>query len=201
MVSESVFGVSPVSLYGLSELGYVAWQCERREGFHVGADTHVVEIRRDGETAGAGELGTIVVTDLLNRTMPFLRYDTGDLAIAAAGPCPCGSPLPLLASIEGRAAGAVLLGGGRILTTRTIVNHLAGVLRLGEYRLHQKSATEFRLALPDYRDGAPTPDGRILGHLRALLGDVDISIETLTPSRQNGLKTRAVHSDVALPAA
>jgi phenylacetate-CoA ligase len=197
--SESVFGVTPVSLYGTTELGYVAWQCGRREGFHVGADTHVVEVVRDGRAVGAGELGTLVVTALFNRTMPFVRYDTGDLAIAAAGPCPCGITLPLLASIEGRVAGAVVLGGGRILTTRTIVNHLAGALRLGDYHLHQEGATRFRLALSDDRDGARTPDGVILTHLRALLGDVNISIVAGTRSSEEGSKTRAVQSDVARP--
>ena len=36
---ERVLGTPPVEVYGLTEVGYVAWQCERREGLHVNADT------------------------------------------------------------------------------------------------------------------------------------------------------------------
>jgi len=205
---ECVFGSTPVDLYTLTEVGYVAWQCERREGLHVNADTHLVEIVRDGGAARPNQLGKVVVTDLRNRTMPFLRYDTGDLAIAATGPCPCGRPLPRLASIEGRLRTSILLNDGQILTTRAIVDHLAGVLRLNEYRLHQEITGRFRLelsraaTLADETHGHEQTEARsrdvILRHLRKLLGDVEISIETVGPFPECGEKTHPIVANIPL---
>jgi len=185
-----VLGADPVSVYGLTELGYVAWQCEDHESFHVNAELFVVEVLRDGRPARPGELGAIVVTNLRGRTMPLLRYDTGDLAIAADGGCPCGRPLPRLASIEGRPQASVLLQDGRVVTTRAIVDHLAGSLRLDEYRLHQETERRFRLEVAPgtFAEGPGGASGgadrcekaRVLAVLRELLGEVDIRIEVAT---------------------
>jgi phenylacetate-CoA ligase len=208
---KRVFGIEPVGLYGQTEIGYVAWQCEQRADFYVNADTHLVEILRDGRPAGPGELGTIVVTDLRARTMPLLRYNTADLAVAAAGLCAGGRRLPLLGSIEGRARGSVLLEEGRVLTTRAIVDHLAGTLRLGEYRLHQETTSRFRFEMTSgaagdrgvgKKDAYRQPDKvAILRHLRQILGeDVGISIETVRPWPSDGTgKTHTIFSVVPMP--
>lgn len=204
-----VFGREPVGLYGQTEVGYIAWQCEQRGLFHVNADTHYVEVLRDGITANPGELGTIVVTDLRARTMPFLRYNTGDLAMAESGGCSCGRQLPLIGSIEGRERASILLGDGRLLTTRMILDHLAGTLRLGEYRLYQESLTKFRLEITCHAlDGHPglenvdpdSPDHlTVLRHFRKLLGEIDLSIRIVKPWPADGTgKTHAIFSAVNL---
>ncbi|MGH9389079.1 MAG: phenylacetate--CoA ligase family protein [Vicinamibacteria bacterium] len=206
---ERVLGVNPLNLYGLTEVGYVAWQCEEREGLHVNAELFLVEVLRDGWPAAPGELGTIVVTDLRGRTMPLLRYDTGDLAVAAGGPCPCARSLPLLGSIEGRAQASALLADGRIVTPRALVDHLAGTLRLEEYRLHQETRSRFRLelapsALVDRgvasNAGHPPCDkDAVLRRLRELLGDVEVSIVVAASWPDHAAdKTHAISSAVPI---
>ncbi|HUH12058.1 MAG TPA: hypothetical protein VMK65_03075, partial [Longimicrobiales bacterium] len=37
-------GTAPVDVYGLVELSNFAWECEARRGFHVSADSHLVEV-------------------------------------------------------------------------------------------------------------------------------------------------------------
>src|SRR5207244_1571201 len=44
----------------------------------------------------------VVVTDLTNYGMPFVRYVNGDRAVAGEEPCPCGRGLPLLKRVIGR---------------------------------------------------------------------------------------------------
>ena len=51
-------------------------------GHHVVAEGYIVEILRDGEPARPGEIGEVVITDLNNYCMPFIRYRIGDLAEA-----------------------------------------------------------------------------------------------------------------------
>jgi phenylacetate-CoA ligase len=192
---ERTFGVSPVGFYGLSEVGYVAWQCERLEGFHVSAETCLVELIRDGRPARPGELGRIVVTDLRGRAMPLIRYDTGDLAVAGEAPCACGRSPGLIASIEGRARDAIILEDGRVLAQRAIVNHLSGALPPTRYRLHQETPGRFLLHL----DRGTEEDGAVR-LLRELFGDVEIHpVEGLPPAPGAPEKSQPVSS--ALPSA
>jgi phenylacetate-CoA ligase len=53
----------------------------------------------------AGESGELVVTSLVNRAMPLIRYRIGDRASwpTADSACGCGRTLPLLEGVEGRA--------------------------------------------------------------------------------------------------
>jgi phenylacetate-CoA ligase len=68
----------------------------------VVAESYIVEIIKDGKPAQPGEMGEVVITDLNNYSMPFIRYRVGDLARAIEGPCPCGRGLPRIGEIEGR---------------------------------------------------------------------------------------------------
>jgi phenylacetate-coenzyme A ligase PaaK-like adenylate-forming protein len=182
------FGVAPVGLYGLTELGYAGWQCERRGAYHVNSGTCLVEVMCDRRPARARELGEVVVTDLRGRTAPLLRCATGDLAVAADEPCQCGRPYPLLGSLEGRARDLIELPGGRRLTSRAIVDHLAGLLEPERYRLRQEEPTRFRLEL----DGAPAANA--VRHLQRLLGDVEVEAVAGRPANERRDKSRPVTS-------
>ena len=46
----------------------------------------------------------MLITNLANRVQPCIRYEVGDRLALATGPCGCGSRLPRIARIEGRAA-------------------------------------------------------------------------------------------------
>jgi len=94
--------------YGLVEVsGYVAQECERHTGLHVNGGLAFVEVLKDGEVCGPGEKGRLVVTNLHNYVMPFIRYDTGDLA-TVGNECSCARVFHVLERIEGRSADWVL---------------------------------------------------------------------------------------------
>lgn len=193
------FGTDPVDVYGLTEVGYVAWQCEQRNGLHVNADAFLVEVLRDGRTAQPGEVGTVVVTGLRGRTVPLVRYETGDLAVAGEGPCPCGRTLPLLGSIEGRARDAVSLADGRVLTTRAIVDYLGDDVLPTRYALQQESTSRFRLNLDPACAGERDA---IVSRLSELLGAVAIEVSVgLPPVQGDPAKAHPVSSSVGFKAA
>jgi phenylacetate-CoA ligase len=106
---ERRFGAPVYDVYGIRELGEIAQECEAKQGYHVNAESFLVEILCDGRGARPGEVGEIVVTGLTNRSVPLIRYATGDRARLVAEPCPCGRSLPRLDAIEGRPA-TVLVG-------------------------------------------------------------------------------------------
>ena len=88
--------------YSTEEVGYVALQCPDGAGYHVMAETLIVEVLRDdGSACAPGEVGRVVITDLHNHATPLFRYVIGDMA-EAGSPCGCGRGLPTLGRIQGR---------------------------------------------------------------------------------------------------
>ena len=113
---SEVFGCPVHDDYGAEEVWMIASSCSVG-GLHVHADNVKLELlRADGSACGAGETGSVVVTSLHNRAMPFVRYELGDEAAASDERCPCGRGLPLLASLEGRQNDAFQLPDGARLS-------------------------------------------------------------------------------------
>jgi phenylacetate-CoA ligase len=192
---EEVLGVAPVELYGLTEVGYVGWQCERREALHANADLQLVELLRDERPAAPGELGRVVITDLRSRTLPLLRYDTGDLAVAPQDElCVCGRALPLLGRIEGRVRRMLTRGDGTLITTRDVVEAL-GWLAPDRFRVQQDTGGRILLevAAGENADAAAAA-------LEGLVGEGPILIHgsPLPPPRDGSEKTHGVVSQTPL---
>src|SRR4029078_11767360 len=119
VVVEEAFGRAVFETYGCREVMLMATECEAHAGLHTSMETLVVEVvvREGGNgtsrAARPGELGEVVITDLTNHAMPFIRYANGDLAIPAEpGTCACGRAHPRLASIEGRVTETLVDGTG-----------------------------------------------------------------------------------------
>jgi phenylacetate-CoA ligase len=111
---ESAFGCPVYNDYSSFELHNIAAECSFKS-MHIHSDANIVEIIKDGEQVAPGETGEIVVTNIRNRAMPFIRYRTGDYGAISEEPCPCGRGLPVLKSIEGRKDEYLVLpSGGRI---------------------------------------------------------------------------------------
>lgn len=110
---ESVFRCRVFNRYGSREVGNIASQCAAHGGLHVDALGKYVEVLDDnGAECSPGQEGRVVVTLLTNFTMPLIRYEIGDLAVKAAGACPCGRGLPLLARVSGRVTDIFMSASG-----------------------------------------------------------------------------------------
>jgi phenylacetate-CoA ligase len=92
------------NLYCTREHGCIGFECEKSQGFHIDTESVFLEIVRDGQRVEPGQPGEIVVTDLLNYGMPFIRSRTGDVGIYSPQLCKCGSPLPILKELDGRSS-------------------------------------------------------------------------------------------------
>lgn len=100
---ESVFRAPVFETYGSREFMLIGAECPKHEGLHLTMENLLVEVLDDdGRPTPAGEEGNVVVTDLYNFGMPFVRYVTGDRATAGWSHCSCGRGLPLLTQLVGR---------------------------------------------------------------------------------------------------
>ncbi len=135
---DSVFGVSTCDILGTIELGDIAWQCERREGYHLSADAVIVEFLKDGRAAASGEEGKTVCTSLYGYTMPIIRYAVDDICVPSDRICPCGRTLPMIDSIQGRANDFVVLPDGQIVASCFLVITMQSFHEVDQYRVTQQ---------------------------------------------------------------
>ena len=88
---EQAWNAKAYELYGCQDVGILAWSCEAGEGLHLMEDDYVFEILNPEtkEPVAQGNEGELVVTPLLNHTVPVTRYCTRDIVSVIADPCPC----------------------------------------------------------------------------------------------------------------
>jgi phenylacetate-CoA ligase len=109
---EAVFGAPVANGYGSRDAGFIAHQCPQGS-LHVSAEDVVVElVGADGRPVAPGESGEVVVTHLATGDFPFIRYRTGDMAVASGRRCGCGRGLPVLDEVQGRSTDFILTAGG-----------------------------------------------------------------------------------------
>jgi phenylacetate-CoA ligase len=116
-IIEKAFGCKVFDKYGSREFSGLAYESSAHNGHLVVAEGYIIELLVDGRPAEPGEVGEVVVTDLNNFCMPFIRYRIGDLAVALdnSEPSACGRGLPRIGEIQGRVQSIVLGMDGRFV--------------------------------------------------------------------------------------
>jgi phenylacetate-CoA ligase len=145
-IIERAFGCPAYNTYGCREFMLIASECERREGLHVNADHLVVELQRRPD-APATEPGEVVITDLFNYGMPFVRYLNGDVATASDHVCSCGRGLPLLQRVDGRLLDAIRTPAGHLLPGEFFPHMLKDVPGLVRFQVVQRRLDQLDLSL------------------------------------------------------
>jgi phenylacetate-CoA ligase len=153
----STLGARVVDIYASDEAGSViAWECPRCSGYHLCSDTVVTEFMINGRSAEPGQEAAVVITSLTARTMPFIRYDQGDVAIPSDRQPTCGRGLPLMEGVRGRAGDFIMLRSGRKLTPHPFflaLDHAVGVAR---WQIVQETID--RITVSVTMPGKPTAD-------------------------------------------
>ncbi len=110
---ESEMGVPVFSTYQADESLRIGFQCEQRKGFHISLDDVAFRvIKPDGSTAGPGEQGEMIISNLSNRATVLLNYRLGDIVSMPETACACGRNLPTIESVAGRADDMIQLSNG-----------------------------------------------------------------------------------------
>lgn len=111
---EDTFSCKVFNRYGTKELGGLACECEAQNGLHISAENNLIEILVDGVPTKTDGLGSLIVTNLNNWGMPFIRYSIGDEgAWGEGGTCSCGRSSPRLKVVEGRIVDRFITRDGR----------------------------------------------------------------------------------------
>ena len=203
-IIEDAFKTRVFDKYGSREFSGIAYECEAHDGHHVSAESYVVELLKDGRPAAPGELGEVIITDLNNLCLPFIRYRVGDLAEAMdqTRACACGRGLPRIGAIDGRVQSLVIAANGRVLPSSFFLHFLKDYDYLvKQYQIVQeeRGAMVFKV-VKGTRFTAELFDREILQGLRQHLGEetrIDVQFVDLIPLVRTG-KRQAVISKLSL---
>ena len=126
--------------------------------------------------------------------MPFIRYDTGDLAVVASTSCGCGRGFPLLGEIQGRSLECVRTRSGRVINPTVLGRYLregGPLFRYSDhltcirhYQLVQETPEHFRLLIVPDGEFDPERRDRLQRDVQRLLGDdVTLALECVPEIR------------------
>ncbi|MET0832047.1 MAG: hypothetical protein ABWY62_06655, partial [Acidimicrobiia bacterium] len=93
----------PVDMYASTEVGVVALGSLDDVGLHV-CEEAIVEVVDDrGVPVPPGMPGSkVLLTNLVNRAQPLIRYELADSVVLAPGPDPSGRPYDRIQRVDGR---------------------------------------------------------------------------------------------------
>jgi phenylacetate-CoA ligase len=193
---EEVFPVRVFDRYGNREAGAIAAECACHDGLHVNESDFIVEIDSPDPVRQPGPL---LITYLRNRAMPFLRYDTGDLACwMPEGRCACGRTTRRLRGIVGRVSDTIRTATGRLIHGEYFTHLMYGEAAVRDFQFVQHSLTSYRLLVTGERGALARQVGRWREELLAVVGaDADIQVEIVDriPVSSSG-KRRFTRSEV-----
>ncbi len=192
---EHELGVETSQVYGLQEVGALAFACELGR-WHVSAESAFIEFLNNGRHAQPGELAEVVVTTLESRAMPLVRYCTGDIVRVAESACPCNRGLAVMPPVLGRSTDFLLAEDGRWIAPSEVVASLGHVLEDGSFQVVQSVGGEIEVRVEARVFPRRCRHPEILRRVARLVGDgADCTIrQTSALSRSVFGKCRYVSS-------
>lgn len=145
------FDVPVYDSYGLREVALVGHECSHQR-MHVTEEQLIMEVVDPvtlEPTEGEGEL---VVTSLIARALPMIRYRTGDVVAFSDAPCACGRTLRQLNMTGGRNVDFVVTSKGAWVSGYVFVYLMKEVPGIVKLQVQQERIGHIRLLV--------VPDGR-----------------------------------------
>lgn len=192
---EEAFGAPVYDQYGCNEVNLVASECDRHEGWHYAMEACVVEILDEqDQPLPNGSVGRIIATSLDNHTMPFVRYDTGDLGALDTCDCPCGRGLMRLRALQGRSRDLVRARDGRLIHGVIFNDLMLEYPWVDRYQAIQEDAERLRVILACRQPGSADQQLVLKGRMAHLTG-LEVELAVNEPfDVTTGMKARVIVS-------
>jgi phenylacetate-CoA ligase len=186
VVIERVFKTRVTDVYGCEEVGLIAGECERHDGLHLNNEQLIVEIiGEDGLPVAPGQSGLVVVTDLLNTAMPFIRYRMEDMAEVATNSCSCDRGLPTLRRVVGRTADFLKRqDGSRVAGISLIENTLTRIPGIEQMQLVQEVRSRLQLRIVAGAEFTPERRQELVSYFETTFPGTTIDLQQVTAIAQ-----------------
>jgi phenylacetate-CoA ligase len=206
------WGLEPLNFYGTTEALILAAGRPGQVGMDILEDLVVVEVvdERHRPVPPGIPGHKVLLTSLVNRVQPLLRYELTDSVTLAGGPNPLGLPYARVAAVDGRSDDVITLpaaGGGRVAVHPFRLRApFSELLEVRQYQVvHDPAGLRVAVVL---RDSAPADtSAQVEAALAAELRDagaVPLQIEvTAVPSIErdpgHGAKFKLIRSTAPRP--
>ena len=176
---ETVFGCKVWWNYHNRENGTFASECSEHKGYHLFSQNFVFDFISEGEKIAPGEIGSIVVTDLTNYAMPFIRYEVGDMGVPSDDICTCGRGLPLMRRLLGRTSEILVSATGEFMQNPFSgrLKYIIETLDIKQYQIVQETQTKIIVRIVPGKTYTSKDTKIIRKMMHSLMGDLEIEVE------------------------
>ena len=181
--------------FGCNDGGLESYECNQHKGFHYNDLQSVLEVdslKNNGE-------GRLLITNLWNKSTPFIRYENGDIVAVDNGKlCLCGSAFPLISSIQGRTADILTFSNGRSIAGPALTL-IFREMKIDDWQVVQTDLNQLEVRIRCSSGLKPEYSDHIQGILRHYLTDeVRIVIRQVEKlEKTKGGKLKPIWSEVA----
>jgi phenylacetate-CoA ligase len=179
-VIEAAFDAPLYNFYGSREVNNLAAECPAHRGLHTNMLSRYIEIVDDeGKPVPPGVPGRILVTDLSNFVMPFIRYENEDIASWAPTACSCGRPFRLLQKVWGRSSDFITTPSGKLIHGEYFTHLFYHLPEVSLFQVVQESPTSVRVSIVLRPENKDFPIAKISEKMKEALGPgVDCHVAT-----------------------
>ena len=142
-IAEEILEAKVYNRYGSREVGIIAMECKSGR-MHINCNDLYLEIDSDDPYTQPGE---IIITQLNNYGMPFIRYRIGDIGRLSDEVCPCGNSLPILEDLMGRTTATFRTKDGRLIHGGYFTQQFYGIQTVNQFQLIQENYNRCTLKL------------------------------------------------------
>ena len=144
---EQVFGCYVQTNYSCTEGGTMACECTEHH-FHINDDWVILEAvdENDRPVPPGTQSARVLLTNLSNRTCPFIRFEITDRVTVNREACPCGCDRPWL-TLEGRTDDILIFRNGVRIAPLSLYAVLKEVEGLRRFQLLQQADDRLELRL------------------------------------------------------
>lgn len=172
---REVFNCEVLNRYANNENGILAISMTTDDPrMYVNYPEYYVEILdfNSDTPVEVGKPGRIVITDLYNKAFPFIRYDTGDIAVAdkmsGGGQC------TVIRELMGRVSNSLRDTNGNVLSETTVVAFFENIVGIKRHQIAQLSKNQYEIRIEN-RDNKI--DELLIEHGKSLFGkDAEVTV-------------------------
>lgn len=173
-LAEAVFNAKVFNRYGGREVGLIAMECTAGR-MHINCRDLYLEIDSPDPYTQPGD---ILITQLNNYAMPFIRYRIGDIGLLSDEVCPCGNALPILADLLGRSTATFRTRTGTLIHGGYFTQQFYDLQGVSQFQLIQETLDRCVLKLVVNDQWRETTRSYLVMRIQEALG-AEVSVEVV----------------------
>ncbi len=145
---REAFQTEVIEWYGTVEMGILAFETQAHDGLHLCEDLIYYEfLDENGSPTQPGQRSRLILTELTNTLMPFIRYDQGDWVVLKPDDNNHNSEWRRLSKVEGRDDDFALLPDGCLVPFHVFYEIMDKYSKIKQFRIIQKGRSLFHILI------------------------------------------------------